>query len=330
MSTLLDKAKQRREAILELTQAQVGKSRVGFGNDERLVKETVPIGYPDIDEMLGGGLRKGRIAMVVGQESMGKTLFTQWVIRAFQERGEICGFIDPEKTFDPDWFDKTGVNIDELLVVQPASTEQAFDLATVWATNGVGLIVIDSLAALTPQSRVNDDLTSQEFMGLMPRKISEGLNRFTNLNTDALMVCTNQLRSKIGVVYGSPDEIPGGRAQRFYASYILKIKRKGWIKEGDTRVGYNLVVETLKNKLAPPHQEATVPFMFSGIVDTLKGTITLALDLGLIEKSGAYYSWGEERIRGRNKLEDWFRDNPDSLDILLSQIEQGNEGTQFD
>ena len=302
----------------------------GYGNDARLVKDLVPINVLGVDDILGGGFRKGRMAMVVGHESMGKTLFTQWVIRAFQQRGEMCAFIDPEKTFQPDWFTKTGVNVEDLLVVQPASTEQAFDIACDWADAGVGLIVIDSLAALTPKARVDAGLEDQEFVGLLPRKLSEGMNKFTNTNTDALLLCTNQLRSKVGVVYGSPDEIPGGRAQRFYASYIIQIKRKGWLTEGDQRVGYNMLVKTEKNKLAPPFQETVVPFLYTGLIDSVGNSLDLALDLGLITKKGPYYTWNNDRYHGRTKLIDMFRNNESELSELQKLIRYGNGEIEFD
>ena len=321
---MLEEMRERRQRLLELTQGEVGKNRADFGDSDKLRKETVPINVLDIDDILGGGLRKGRMAMVVGHESMGKTLFTQWIIKAFQDYGEICGLIDPEKTYEKDWFVKTGVNVEDLLVVQPASLEQAFDLACLWSANGVGLIVIDSLAALTPQARVDADLADQDFRGLAPRKISEGLSRFTNVNTDSLLVCTNQMRTKLGVVYGSPDEIPGGKAQKFYATYIIKVRRKEFIKDGDVRIGYYMVVETIKNKLAPPFQQTIVPFLFSGVVDTLGGTIDLAVDLGLVPggKMG-WFTWGDERIHGKKKLMEFFHDNSVEFEKLQEMIKVG-------
>ena len=322
-------ARERKQKLLELTRSAVGKERAGYGDDARLVKDLIPINVLGVDEILGGGFRKGRMAMITGQESMGKTLFTQWVICAFQRAGEVCAFIDPEKTFDPEWFCKTGVNVGDLLVVQPSSTEQAFDTACMWAENGVGLIVIDSLAALTPKARLDAGLEEQEFVGLLPRKLSEGLNKFTNINTDSLLVCTNQLRSKIGTVYGSPDEIPGGRAQKFYASYIVQIKRKGWLTEGDERVGYNMLVKTEKNKLAPPFQETTVPFLYTGLVDTLGNSIELALDLGLIVRKGPYYTWKETKFKGRTNLLQFFRENETELDELKEMIKFGDGEIDF-
>ena len=173
-SKVVDQLAQRRDKLLEMTRKEAGPARVGFGNDPKLRKDIVPLDIMDVDSILGGGFRKGRMAMVVGRESMGKTLFTQWVIKAFQSQGMVCGFMDPEKTFEPKWFDTTGVNTDELLVVQPSSTEQAFDVATMWSENGMDLIVIDSLAALTPMARLEADFVKQDFMGLQARRLRKG------------------------------------------------------------------------------------------------------------------------------------------------------------
>ena len=325
-------AEERRRELLEITQDEVGKARVGFGDDSKLQKEVVPINVLGIDSMLGGGLQRGRMAMVIGQESTGKTLFTQWVIRAFQERGDICGFIDPEKTFAPEWFSKTGVNVKELLVVQPAHTEQAFDLASIWAEKGMGLIVIDSLAALTPKARTDLSLSEQEFMGLFPRKINEGLNTFTNKNLDAVLLCTNQMRTKLGVVYGSPDEIPGGKAQKYYASYVIQVRRKGWITEGKgkRRVGYYMKLETSKNKTYRPFQETVLPFMYSGMVDEATGLVELAIDLGLIDGSRGRYVWRGEKIHGAANLTDMFRENSDQLDVLRDMVQYGSGDKEFE
>ena len=324
MAELTELAAERKRKLLEVAKDAIGTNRVGMGDDKKLQKETVPINVLDVDSILGGGFKRGRVAMVIGEESMGKTLFTQWVIAAFQKQGDVCGLIDPEKTYLEEWFKRTGVETDDLLVAQPSSTEQAFDLACAWSENGMGLIVMDSLAALTPKARAESSLEKQEFMGLGPRKISEGLNTFTNKNTDALLLCTNQLRSKIGIVYGSPDEIPGGKAQRYYSSYIIKVSRKGWIEEKDTRVGYNMKLFTQKNKLAPPFQEAIIPFMFSGIIDTVKGTVDLAFDLELIPRKGAWYTWEGKQYHGSDKLAQLFHDDVEQLAKLQELVKNGS------
>lgn len=319
----LTEFKERQQQLLELTKSAIGSKRASLGNSDTLVKDTVPTNIMGVDEILGGGLRKGRIALVVGHESMGKTLFVQWVIKSFQDQGELCGYIDAELTYEPSWFAKTGVDVDNLIVAQPTTTETAFDLASLWAQNEMGLIIIDSLAALTPKARTDADLDNQEFIALGARKLSEGLNKFIGENTNSVLLCTNQLRENIKAgPYQNPDTIPGGKAQRFYASYILKVRRKGWIKENSEKVGYHMAITTEKNKLNTPLQEAIIPFMFSGVIDTVAGTVALALDLDLIEKKGAYFFWKDEKIYGRAKFEKYLADNLDQLEEIQELIQK--------
>ena len=315
-----DDFKARQQQLLELTRSEIGSARASLGDSDELVKETLPIGIPVVDNILGGGLRKGRVALIVGHESMGKTLLVQWIIRAFQEKGELCGYIDAELTYEPAWFGQTGVDVSKLIVAQPTTTEQAFDLATMWASNDVGLIVIDSLAALTPKAQLEADLDDQEFMALGARKLSLGFNKFVGENLNSVLVCTNQLRQKIGIAYGNPDEIPGGRAQRFYASYILKVRRKEWIKDGDTKVGYNMAVTTDKNKLNTPMQEAIIPFMFTGAIDTLTGLISMAIDLNVLQGKRGFFTWKDTKIHGKNNLKTFFAENPVELDELQQRV----------
>lgn len=313
----------KRNKLLDIGRKRMNKSRTTLGNDPKLVMPTISTEIPQLDSILGGGWRMGRIAMVVGEASMGKTLITQWSIAAFQRQGMVCGFIDPEKTFDPHWFEVTGVNTEQLIVARPESTEQAFDLAVDWATNGMDLVVLDSLAALTPKMRAENELEKQEVIGLSARKIGEGLNVLNNKNERAMILFTNQLRSKVGQVYGSPDEIPGGRAQKFFASYGLKVRRKGWIKEKDTRIGYTLGVDTFKNKVTTPLQECQIPFLFSGVIDTVAGLVNTAMELELIPGSRGFYQWNGQKIHGMAKLKQFFIDNPDEQEQLRALVEHG-------
>ncbi len=318
---LISDSRLKQRKLLEISQNRVGNKRALAGDDKRLLLETISTDIPQLDVILGGGWRRGRMGMLVGEASMGKTLIMQWTIAAFQSRGLSCGFIDPEKTYDPDWFAVTGVDVESLIVARPENTEQAFDLAIDWAENGMDLIGFDSLAALTPKMRAASGLEEQEVMGASARKISEGLNLLTNKNHDSMILCTNQLRSKMGVVYGSPDTIPGGRAQLFYASYGLKVRRGGWITEGDKRIGYVLKVETFKNKVAPPFQVCEIPFLFEGTIDTIAGLVDTGIELGLITGKRGFYKWGDVPIRGLVKLKQYFTDNPEEQEKLKYQIE---------
>ncbi len=324
-------AETHRNKLLDIAVHTGGKDRAAMGDSPRLHLETISIdaavGVPGIDDMLGGGWRRGRMGMVVGEASMGKTLLTQWTMAAFQHLGYSVGFIDPEKTYDADWFARTGVDIKKLIVQRPANTEQAFDLACKWSEAGMDLIVIDSLAALVPKARMENDLETQEYMGRSAFKISEGLGKLTGENVNSFILCTNQLRSKIGVVYGSPDEIPGGRAQKFYASYIIKVSRGDWIKDppkaDGVRVGYQLKLETQKNKLAPPFLTAKIPFMFTGLVDTTGGAVELAIELGMLAGKSGYYRWNDKVIHGMSKLKAHFTEFPEELDQLKAKIATG-------
>ncbi len=310
--------------LLKIAEKITSSKRAVLGDNPSLFMGVIPSGVPGLDDILGhGGWRRGRMGMIIGDASMGKTLLTQWTIRAFQQQGLICGFIDPEKTYDEEWFAATGINTAELIVVRPTSTEEAFDLASAWAVADMDLIVMDSLAALEAKARAESSLEEKEFMGRDPFKIGEGLKHFTNANHRAFLMCTNQLRSKIGVVYGSPDEIPGGRAQRFYSSYIIKVRRNGFIEESPSskkRIGYKLGVETLKNKLAPPFQTCEIPFLYTGVIDMVASVVDLAQDLEVITRKGSYYYWDNKGYLGLAKLKDYLIADPTALEQLHNAV----------
>jgi recombination protein RecA len=318
---LMNEADKRRRKLLDISKARVGAKRALWGDDPKLKRATISTDIAVLDDILGGGWRRGRFGLITGEASMGKTLITQWTIKAFQDRGLVCGFIDPEQTYDEEWFTTTGVNTSDLIVIRPESTEQAFDLATEWAENGMDLIAIDSLAALVPKARAETELAEREVIGLHARKIGEGLAQLNNKNWDSFVLCTNQLRSKVGVVYGSPEAIPGGKAQTFYATYGLKVRRGGWIKENDKRVGYKLKVETFKNKIHRPYLECEIPFMFTGMIDTLAGLLELALELNVITGKRGYFKWKDESIHGMKNLRLRFEENADEFEELKLLVE---------
>ena len=318
---MIPEFEERRQRLINLSKKQIGAARVGVGNAEELLQPTIPTNIPGVDSILGGGLRKGRIALVVGHESMGKTLFVQWIIKAFQEAGELCGFIDAERTYEASWFETTGVDTSKLIVAMPTSTEQAFDLATMWSQEGMGLIVLDSLAALTPMAQTETGLTEQEYIALPARKISLGFNKFVGENIKSTLVCTNQVRVNIGAMpFTNPDVYPGGKAQNFYSTYIIEVRKRGFIKEGTAKVGYNMVVYTKKNKLYMPFQEAVVPFMYEGTIDMVSGLISIALDQGFIKAKGGYYEWKDAKVHGKNKLLAYFDENVEEFAELQELV----------
>jgi recombination protein RecA len=325
---IVDAAVERRQALLEKAEKRLGKDRAHTGDSPELFLGTVPTDIPQLDQILGGGWRRGRLAIVTGEASMGKTLITQWTIKAFQARGLVCGFMDPEKTFDAEWFGKTGVNVSELLVARPSNTEQAFDLACDWVKGGMDLVVIDSMAALVPKARAESGLEESEVMGRAPFKLGEGLKQLNNENLNSFILCTNQLRSKFGVMYGSPDVMPGGRAQRFVASYILSVRRSGWLNmkgvdaaKGEQRSGYKLRVETEKSKLTPPFQSCEIPFMFTGHIDVIGGLIDLAIDLDVLKVGkGGYYNWQGVKYHGFPRFREHLDNNPDDVEALKAMV----------
>lgn len=313
--------------LFKVTQSSTkDKDRALFGNDPKLVMPTVSTDVLELDRVLGGGWRRGRFGMVIGEASMGKTLVTQWTIAAFQRRGLVCGFIDPEHTFDAEWFEKTGVDTSKLIVYRPEHTEGAFDMACKWVENKIDLVVIDSAAALVPKMRADHGLEDREVMGLGARKLNEGLMQLNNANLTSFILLTNQMRSKIGVVYGSPDTIPGGKAQVFMMSYILHVRRAGWLPDSKDRQGYKLKFITDKNKLMPPFMEGEVPFMFTGVIDTIGGLIELAKEFEVINHKSGYFRWEDGVYHGQPAFKTFLEDNEESrqrLEDLVSETMKG-------
>ena len=271
------------------------------------------------------------MVLIFGEASMGKTLLTQWIIKAAQARDMTVGFIDPEKTFDTAWFEITGVDTSKIIVVRPESSEQAFDTAVMWAEGEMDLIVMDSLASLTPKARLEKDMDEAMVIGRAARAINEGINVLINRNMHSLILCTNQLRSSIGG-YGNPETLPGGQGQEYYASYKLRVRRAGWLggQSSEKRTGYNLRIVAEKNKVNVPFQSCLIPFYFSGVIDLLSGLLEIAVDLGFIEKSGAWYLWGEEKFHGMAAVNNYFSERPDEQARLKELIESAPELPNLD
>lgn len=320
--TVVDDAREKLEKLMKVTTDVVGKKRGMYGDDPRLGLDIISTGVAPLDGILGnGGLQRGRMVMIHGEASMGKTLITQWIMKAFQDLELTVGFIDPEKTFESGWFGATGVDTSKVIVVRPVSTEQAFDLAGKWADAGMDLIVMDSLAALAPISRLEKDLADGGALGADARAINTGLKVLNAMNEKSVIIYTNQQREKIGG-YGDPTTFPGGKGQLFTASYRLSVKRGGWIggKDFDKREGYYVHIRTEKNKTSQPFKQCDVPFYFTGVIDVLAGLIDIALDLELIEQSGAWFTWEEQRFQGKKKLHEFFEENPDAEERLKNSI----------
>ncbi|MXZ81274.1 MAG: recombinase RecA, partial [Gammaproteobacteria bacterium] len=275
-----------------------------------------------LDIALGiGGLPRGRVIEIFGPEASGKTTLTLSVVAQAQKAGGTAAFIDAEHALDPSYAEKVGVNIDELLVSQPDTGEQALEIADMLVRSGaVDVIVIDSVAALTPKAEIEGDM-GDSHVGLQARLMSQALRKLTGImkRSNTMVIFINQIRMKIGVMFGSPETTTGGNALKFYSSVRLDIRRIGTIKKGDDVMGNHTRVKVVKNKVAPPFRETQFDILYDVGISREGELIDLGVDLGILEKSGAWYSYGSDRIgQGRDNVRDFLRQNPD----IAGEIEQ--------
>jgi recombination protein RecA len=320
MSTLKEKLKAVSAAVAAI-EKQFGKGAImSLGGGEVPEVAVIPTGSVGLDLALGvGGLPRGRVVEIYGPESSGKTTLTLHAIAQAQRAGGVCAFIDAEHALDVVYARKLGVRTEDLLVSQPDHGEQALDIADrLVATGAVDLIVVDSVAALVPKAEIEGDM-GDAHMGLQARLMSQALRKLTavtNRNNTAI-VFINQLRQKIGVVYGNPETTTGGNALKFYASVRLDIRKTGVVKNGDVAVGTKTRVKVVKNKVAPPFREAEFEIMYGTGISWAGELVDLGSEAGLIEKSGAYYSWKGDRIaQGRDNACRWLQDNPKAAEEL--------------
>jgi recombination protein RecA len=285
----------------------------------------VSTGSLSLDLALGiGGLPRGRIVEIYGPESSGKTTLVYHVIAEAQRRGGICAFIDAEHAMDPQYARRIGVNVDELLVSQPDTGEQALEIAEMLIRSGaLDVIAIDSVAALVPKAEIDGEM-GDSHVGLQARLMSQALRKLAGtLNrTDTICIFTNQLREKIGVMFGNPETTPGGRALKFYASVRLDIRRIETLKEGTDAIGNRTRVKVVKNKVAPPFKQAEFDIMF-GTGISWEGTVMdAALERKLVQKSGSYFSFEEDRLgQGRMNANAFLREHPDVCDRIVRKIQ---------
>ncbi len=322
MSTTDDeKAAKARDAALQgaLTQIerQFGKGSVMRMGDEgaKVTVDAIPTGALSLDLALGiGGVPRGRIVEVFGPESSGKTTLTYHIIAEAQRLGGVCAFIDAEHAMDPLYARNIGVDIDELLVSQPDYGEQALEIADMLVRSGaVDLIAVDSVAALTPRAELEGQMGDQT-VGLQARMMSQAMRKLAgNLNrTSTLCLFTNQIREKVGVMFGSPETQPGGRALKFYSSQRLDIRRIETLKEGTEAVGNRVRVKVVKNKVAPPFRQAEFDIEFGRGISTAGCLIDLGLEHDVVTKSGSFFSYGGERLgQGRNNAKAFLEEHPE-------------------
>ena len=321
-----DKQRALEAALAQIDRAFGKGSVMRLGSKSKIEVEAVPTGSLGLDIALGiGGLPKGRVVEIYGPESSGKTTLALHVVAEVQKAGGTAAFVDAEHALDPQYARKLGVNLDDLLVSQPDTGEQALEITDTLVRSGaVDVIVIDSVAALTPRAEIEGEM-GDSLPGLQARLMSQALRKLTASISKAgtLVIFINQIRMKIGVMYGSPETTTGGNALKFYASVRLDIRRTGSIKVRDEILGNNVRVKVVKNKVAPPFREVEFDIMYGEGISKLGEIIDLGVKAGVIDKSGSWFSFGDQRIgQGRDNVREFLKKNAD----IAGQIEAAVRG----
>ncbi|HON01354.1 MAG TPA: recombinase RecA [Acidobacteriota bacterium] len=322
----MDDAEKRKRAIemaLAQIERQFGKGSImRLGGDREISVPVIRSGSLALDAALGvGGFPRGRVVEIYGPESSGKTTVALHAIAEAQKEGGTAAFIDAEHAMDAEYARRLGVNIDELLVSQPDSGEQALEIAEVLVRSGaVDILVIDSVAALVPRAELEGEM-GDSHVGLQARLMSQALRKLTGIvsKSRTCMVFINQIREKIGVMFGNPETTTGGRALKFYATIRLEVRRIGALRDGEESVGSRTKAKVVKNKLAPPFKEAEFDIVYGEGISKEGEILDLAVDHGIIEKSGSWFSYGKERLgQGRQNAKQFLRDNPE----IAAEVEE--------
>ena len=320
-----DKQRALEAALTQIDRAFGKGSVMKLGDKGKIVEiESVSTGSLGLDMALGiGGLPKGRIVEIYGPESSGKTTLALHVVAEVQKLGGTAAFVDAEHALDPSYAHKLGVNLDELLVSQPDTGEQALEITDTLVRSGaVDIIVIDSVAALTPRAEIEGEM-GDSLPGLQARLMSQALRKLTASisKTNTLVIFINQIRMKIGVMYGSPETTTGGNALKFYASVRLDIRRTGSVKRADEIIGNNVRVKVVKNKVAPPFKQVEFDIMYGEGISKVGEILDLGVKAGIVEKSGAWFSYDSIRIgQGRENAKNWLRENSEMTDRIEKAI----------
>jgi len=320
----VDKTKSLDNALGQI-ERQFGSGTVMRMGEKRHEKiPAIPTGSLGLDLALGiGGLPKGRIVEIYGPESSGKTTLTLEVIAQCQKMGGTAAFIDAEHALDPIYAEKLGVNVDELLVSQPDTGEQALEVADIMvASGGIDILVIDSVAALVPKAEIEGEM-GDHHVGLQARLMSQALRKITGnvKKSNTLIIFINQIRHKIGVMFGSPETTAGGNALKFYSSVRMDIRRIGTVKEGDEAVGNETRVKVVKNKVSPPFRQAEFQILYNKGINRLGEIIDKGVELDIIEKAGAWYSYNGEKIgQGKSKSIEFLEENKKLLNAIEKQV----------
>jgi recombination protein RecA len=309
---------------LETIEKQFGKGSImKLGEAHKTHVETVSTGSISLDLALGGGIPKGRIVEIYGPESSGKTTLSLHAIAEIQKQGGTAAFIDAEHALDPAYAKRLGVDVDNLLISQPDNGEQALEIAeTLVRSNAVDLVVIDSVAALVPRAEIEGDM-GDSHMGLQARLMSQALRKLTGVinRSHTTVIFINQIRMKIGVMFGNPETTTGGNALKFYASVRMDIRRIAQIKQGEEIIGNRTRVKVVKNKIAPPFRTSEFDIMYNKGISKAGDVLDLAVKYDVVEKSGAWFAYKDEKIgQGREAAKEYLEKNPKAMDELSKRI----------
>lgn len=313
------------DMALTQIEKQFGKGSImRLGEDTHLNVEVIPTGCLDLDVALGvGGLPRGRVIEIFGPESSGKTTVALHVIAEAQKLGGTAAFIDAEHALDPVYSSKLGVNLDNLLVSQPDTGEQALEITEALVRSGaVDIVVIDSVAALVPKAEIEGEM-GESHVGLQARLMSQALRKLSGIisKSKTVAIFINQLREKVGVMFGSPEVTPGGRALKFYSSVRLDVRRIETLKQGTDMVGNRTRVKVVKNKVAPPFKQAEFDIIYGEGISKEGSILDLAASKDIVNKSGAWYSYGDTRLgQGRENARQFLKDNPDMKDEIEIKV----------
>lgn len=310
------------DKVLATIEKQYGEGSImKLGQDAKLNIDSIPTGALALDIALGiGGIPKGRIIEIYGPESSGKTTLALHIVAESQKLGGNAAFIDAEHALDPGYAKKLGVDVENLIISQPDTGEQALEITEALVrSNAVDIVVIDSVAALVPKTEIDGEM-GQATIGLQARLMSQALRKLTGAinKSKAAVIFINQLREKVGVIYGNPETTTGGRALKFYSTIRLDVRRIEIIKKGDSPIGSRVRVKVVKNKVAPPFKEAEVDIMYGTGISKTGNILDVAADMGIVKKAGSWYSYNDEKLgQGREKSKDFLDSNPN----LLKEIE---------
>ena len=317
-----DKQKSLAEAVSRMEKTFGKGSIMRLGDRSHMKVDTTPTGSLSLDVALGGGLPKGRIIEIFGAEGGGKTTLTLHCIAEAQKKGDICAFIDAEHSLDPAYAKTLGVDIDNLYISQPDNGEQALEMAdTLIRSGAIGLVVIDSVAALVPRAEVEGEMGDLQ-VGTMARMMSQGCRKLASTAGKAgtTIIFINQIREKIGVMYGSPETTPGGRALKFFASVRMRVSRGEAIKEGTVQIGTRTKVSIPKNKIAPPFREAEFDVIFGKGINKYGDILDLGVRSGAVAKGGAWFTIGDERFQGRDSARAYLQEHPEIADEIEAKV----------